>query len=132
MDYIRKEANGQLAFIITDFRAFTAFIMNLLLLRHAKSEAVHLFKPPGHMITEELYQYTRDLTVPGVYTNKEVAELRKYRKEEKEGGGGGKQRKRRRERSVLPIQPVFDYFHIVKTLTKGCKRSPQRRAATTL
>ena len=27
------------------------------------------------MITEELYQYTRDLLVSGVYTNKEVAEL---------------------------------------------------------
>ena len=27
------------------------------------------------MITEELYQYTRDLLTSGVYTNKEVAEL---------------------------------------------------------
>lgn len=27
------------------------------------------------MITEELYQYTRDLLASGVYTNKEVAEL---------------------------------------------------------
>lgn len=33
------------------------------------------FKAPGHMITEELYQYTRDLLASGVYTNKEVAEL---------------------------------------------------------
>lgn len=33
------------------------------------------FKAPGHMITEELYQYTRDLLASGGYTNKEVAEL---------------------------------------------------------
>ena len=33
------------------------------------------FKAPGHMITEELYQYTRDLLASGVYTDKEVAEL---------------------------------------------------------
>ena len=33
------------------------------------------FKAPGHRITEELYQYTRDLLASGVYTNKEVAEL---------------------------------------------------------
>lgn len=33
------------------------------------------FKAPGHMITEELYQYTRDILASGVYTNKEVAKL---------------------------------------------------------
>jgi transposase len=33
------------------------------------------FKAPGHMITEELYQYARDLLASGVYTNKEVADL---------------------------------------------------------
>lgn len=33
------------------------------------------FKAPGHMITEELYQYTHDLLASGTYTNKEVAEL---------------------------------------------------------
>ena len=33
------------------------------------------FKAPDHMITEELYQYTRDLLASGSYTNKEVAEL---------------------------------------------------------
>lgn len=32
-------------------------------------------KSPGHRITEELYQYTRDLLACGVYTSKEVAEL---------------------------------------------------------
>lgn len=33
------------------------------------------FKASGHRITEELYQYTRDLLALGIYTNKEVAEL---------------------------------------------------------
>lgn len=33
------------------------------------------FKAPRHMITEELYQYTRDLLASGVYTNKEVERL---------------------------------------------------------
>lgn len=33
------------------------------------------FKASGHMITEELYQYTCDLLASGTYTNKEVAEL---------------------------------------------------------
>ena len=33
------------------------------------------FKAPKHRITEELYQYTRDLLASSVYTNKEVAEL---------------------------------------------------------
>lgn len=33
------------------------------------------FKAPGHLITQELYQYTRDLLASGTYTNKEVAEL---------------------------------------------------------
>lgn len=33
------------------------------------------FKAPGHHITEELYQYTRDLLATGNYTNKEVAEI---------------------------------------------------------
>ena len=33
------------------------------------------FKAPAHRITEELYQYTRDLLATGNYTNKEVAEL---------------------------------------------------------
>ena len=33
------------------------------------------FKAPGHRITEELYQYTRDLLANGTYTNKEVAEI---------------------------------------------------------
>ena len=33
------------------------------------------FKAPGHMITAELYQYTRDLLASGVYTNKEVADI---------------------------------------------------------
>ena len=33
------------------------------------------FKAQGHMITEELYQYTKDLLKSGVYTNKEVTEL---------------------------------------------------------
>lgn len=33
------------------------------------------FKADGHMITEELYQYTRDLLAAGVYTNKEVADI---------------------------------------------------------
>ncbi|MEG1717010.1 MAG: hypothetical protein RR275_09405 [Lachnospiraceae bacterium] len=33
------------------------------------------FKAVGHRITEELYQYTRDLLATGNYTNKEVAEL---------------------------------------------------------
>lgn len=33
------------------------------------------FKAPGHMITEELYQYTRELLASGVYTNKEVADI---------------------------------------------------------
>ena len=32
------------------------------------------FKAPGHMITEELYQYTRDLLAIGTYTNRQVAE----------------------------------------------------------
>ena len=33
------------------------------------------FKASGHMITEELYQYTCVLLASGTYTNKEVAEL---------------------------------------------------------
>ena len=33
------------------------------------------FKAPGHRITIELYNYTRDLLAAGTYTNKEVAEL---------------------------------------------------------
>ena len=33
------------------------------------------FKAPGHMITEELYQYALDLLAAGVYTNKQVAEI---------------------------------------------------------
>lgn len=33
------------------------------------------FKAPGHLITEELYQYARDLLALGVYTNKEVADI---------------------------------------------------------
>ena len=33
------------------------------------------FKAPGHRITEELYQYSRDLLASGTYTNKEVAEI---------------------------------------------------------
>ena len=33
------------------------------------------FKAPGHRITQELYQYTRDLLALGTYTNKEVADL---------------------------------------------------------
>ena len=33
------------------------------------------FKAPGHRVTEELCQYTRDLLATGNYTNKEVAEL---------------------------------------------------------
>lgn len=33
------------------------------------------FKAPGHMITEELYRYTRDLLASGNYTNKEVADI---------------------------------------------------------
>lgn len=33
------------------------------------------FKAAGHMITEELYQYTCDLLAAGVYTNKEVADI---------------------------------------------------------
>lgn len=33
------------------------------------------FKAVGHRITEELYQYTRDLLATGNYTNKEVGEI---------------------------------------------------------
>ena len=33
------------------------------------------FKAPGHMITEALYQYTRDLLALQNYTNKQVAEI---------------------------------------------------------
>ena len=33
------------------------------------------FKAPKHRITEELYQYTRDLLAIGTYTNKQVAEI---------------------------------------------------------
>jgi len=33
------------------------------------------FKAPGHMITEELLQYTKELLATGLYTNKEVAEI---------------------------------------------------------
>lgn len=33
------------------------------------------FKAKGHRITEELYQYTKDLLAAGTYTNKEVSEL---------------------------------------------------------
>ncbi len=33
------------------------------------------FKAPGHMITEALYQYTRDLLALGTYPNKQVAEI---------------------------------------------------------
>ena len=33
------------------------------------------FKAPGHMITEALYQYTRDLLALQTYTNKQVAEI---------------------------------------------------------
>ena len=33
------------------------------------------FKAPGHRITEELYQYTRDLLAIGTYTNRQVAEI---------------------------------------------------------
>ena len=33
------------------------------------------FKAPGHLITESLYTYTRDLLVHETYTNKQVAEI---------------------------------------------------------
>jgi transposase len=33
------------------------------------------FKAEGHLITEELHQYTRDLLAAGTYTNKQVAEI---------------------------------------------------------
>ena len=33
------------------------------------------FKAEGHLITEELLQYTRDLLASGTYTNKDVAEI---------------------------------------------------------
>lgn len=33
------------------------------------------FKAEGHLITEELHQYTRDLLAAGTYTNKRVAEI---------------------------------------------------------
>ena len=33
------------------------------------------FKAEGHLITVELYQYTRDLLASGTYTNKQVAEI---------------------------------------------------------
>jgi len=33
------------------------------------------FKAQDHLITEELYQFTRDLLASGTYTNKEVAEI---------------------------------------------------------
>ena len=33
------------------------------------------FKAPGHLITESLYTYTRDLLAQGTYTNKRVAEI---------------------------------------------------------
>lgn len=33
------------------------------------------FKTEGHLITVELYQYTRDLLASGTYTNKQVAEI---------------------------------------------------------
>ncbi len=33
------------------------------------------FKAEGHLITVELYQYTRDLLAAGTYTNKQVAEI---------------------------------------------------------
>jgi transposase len=33
------------------------------------------FKAPGHMITDALYQYTRDLLAVQTYTNKQVAEI---------------------------------------------------------
>jgi transposase len=33
------------------------------------------FKAIGHRMTEELYQYTRDLLAIGTYTNKQVAEI---------------------------------------------------------
>lgn len=33
------------------------------------------FKAPGHMLTEELLQYSKDLLSSGVYTNKEVADI---------------------------------------------------------
>lgn len=43
------------------------------------------FKAPGHMITEELYQYTRDLLASGNYTNKEVADITGLGKKHGEG-----------------------------------------------
>ncbi len=33
------------------------------------------FMTPGHRITAELYQYTRDLLAWGTYTNKQTAEI---------------------------------------------------------
>jgi hypothetical protein len=33
------------------------------------------FKALGHLITESLYAYTRDLLAQGTYTNKQVAEI---------------------------------------------------------
>ena len=41
----------------------------------AVKEQFIYFKAPGHMITEALYQYTRDLLALGTYTNKQVAEI---------------------------------------------------------
>ena len=41
---------------------------------HTKMQFIS-FKAPGHMITEELYQYACDLLASGVYTNKEVADI---------------------------------------------------------
>ena len=39
-----------------------------------KSQSIS-FKAEGHLITEELHQYTRDLLAAGTYTNKQVAEI---------------------------------------------------------
>jgi transposase len=33
------------------------------------------FKAPGHLITESLFTYTRDLLAQGTYTNKQIAEI---------------------------------------------------------
>ena len=107
------------------------------------------FKAPGHMITEELYQYTRDLLASGVYTNKEVAELTglgkntvkdidKERLQELYTTNDGKLIKPEKsdfqeafEEMCPHIQPVFDYFHIVKNfndkVVSEVRKDEQRR-----
>ena len=78
------------------------------------------FKAEGHLITDALHQYTCDLLARGTYTNKQVAEITGL------GENTVKEIDKKRLQSIYTtfqeafeekcywIQPVFDYFHIVK------------------